>query len=397
MRPMQRDHKNVLVLGTCQMLFGTGRGLFIVTAPAVALGIAPHLALATLPSGLIVVGNALAAMPASMFMRRFGRKAGFLCGTLLAAISGASCTAAVIYENFWLLALGGLLFGFFAGFAQLYRFAVADAAAEHFRAKAISFVLAGGVFAGLAGPNLANWGKELLANHLFAGAFLFAICTALLAAIILLFLDIPNLTKAQREGPQRPLLEIMKQPVFIAAAVSATVAQSVMNFLMTATPVAMIAQCGHSFGSVATVISWHSVAMFAPGFFTGSLIRRFGEIRMITAGLILEAACIGIALSGIEVFDFWLAMFLLGLGWNFTYTAATSLMTTAYTPAERAKTQGMMNQIIYTVVAIGALSSGALVHFFGWNWVNIGAMPLLLVAAAVMTWYIAVERKASTV
>lgn len=390
---MQRDHKNVLVLGTCQMLFGTGRGLFIVTAPAVALGIAPHLALATLPSGLIVVGNALAAMPASLFMRRFGRKAGFLCGTLLAAISGAACAAAVIYENFWLLALGGLLFGFFAGFAQLYRFAVADAASEQFRAKAISLVLAGGVFAGLAGPNLANWGKELLANHLFAGAFLFMIGTALLAAIILLFLNIPNLTKSQREGPQRPLLEIMKQPVFIAAAVSATVAQAVMNFLMTATPVAMIAQCGHSFGAVAIVISWHSVAMFAPGFVTGSLIRRFGENRMIIAGLILEAACIGIALSGIEVMDFWLAMFLLGLGWNFTFTAATSLMTTAYTPAERAKTQGMMNQIVYTVVAIGALSSGALVHFFGWNWVNIGAMPLLAVAAAVMVWYIVNQRK----
>ena len=390
---MQRDHKNVLVLGTCQMLFGTGRGLFIVTAPAVALGIAPHLALATLPSGLIVVGNALAAMPASLFMRRFGRKAGFLCGTLLAGISGAACAAAVILENFWLLALGGLLFGFFAGFAQLYRFAVADAASEQFRAKAISLVLAGGVFAGLAGPNLANWGKDLLANHMFAGAFLFMIATALLAAIILLFLNIPNLTRAQREGPQRTLLEIMKQPVFIAAAVSATVAQCVMNFLMTATPVAMIAQCGHSFGAVAIVISWHSVAMFAPGFITGSLIRRFGENRMIIAGLILEAACIGIALSGIEVMDFWLAMFLLGIGWNFTFTAATSLMTTAYTPAERAKTQGMMNQIVYTVVAIGALSSGALVHFFGWNWVNIGAMPLLLVAAAVMAWYIAVERK----
>ena len=392
---MQRDHKNVLVLGTCQMLFGTGRGLFIVTAPAVALGIAPHLALATLPSGLIVVGNALAAMPASLFMRRFGRKAGFLCGTLLAAISGAACAAAVILENFWLLALGGLLFGFFAGFAQLYRFAVADAASEQFRAKAISLVLAGGVFAGLAGPNLANWGKDLLANHLFAGAFLFMIGTALLAAIILLFLNIPNLTRAQREGPQRPLLEIMKQPVFIAAAVSATVAQAVMNFLMTATPVAMIAQCGQSFGAVAIVISWHSVAMFAPGFVTGSLIRRFGENRMIIAGLILEAACIGIALSGIEVMDFWLAMFLLGLGWNFTFTAATSLMTTAYTPAERAKTQGMMNQIVYTVVAIGALSSGALVHFFGWNWVNIGAMPLLAVAAAVMVWYIANQRKAA--
>ena len=316
-----------------------------------------------------------------------------MLGTLIAAMSGASCVAAVMYGSFWLLALGGLLFGFFAGFAQLYRFAVADAASEQFRAKAISLVLAGGVFAGLAGPNLANWGKDLLANHMFAGAFLFMIGTALLAAIILLFLNIPNLTRAQREGPQRPLLEIMKQPVFIAAAVSATVAQCVMNFLMTATPVAMIAQCGHSFGAVAIVISWHSVAMFAPGFITGSLIRRFGENRMIIAGLILEAACIGIALSGIEVMDFWLAMFLLGLGWNFTFTAATSLMTTAYTPAERAKTQGMMNQIVYTVVAIGALSSGALVHFFGWNWVNIGAMPLLLVAAAVMAWYIAVERK----
>ena len=395
--PMQPDHKNVLVLGTCQMLFGTGRGLFMVTSPAVALGIAPHLALATLPSGLIVVGNALAAMPASLFMRRFGRKTGFLCGTILAAISGACCTAAVLLESFWLLALGGFLFGLFAGFAQLYRFAVADAASEQFRSKAISLVLAGGVFAGLAGPNLANWGKDLLANHLFAGAFLFMIGTALLAAIMLLFLSIPNLTKAQRDGPQRPLPEIMKQPVFIVAAVSATVAQSVMNFLMTATPVAMIAQCGHSFGSVATVIAWHSVAMFAPGFFTGSLVKRFGEIPMITTGLILEACCIGIALSGIEVFDFWLAMFLLGLGWNFTYTAATSLMTTAYTPAERAKTQGMMNQIIYTVVAIGALSSGALIHFLGWNWVNVGAMPLLVIAALVTIWYSAGQRKAARV
>ncbi|MBT5458575.1 MAG: MFS transporter [Rhodospirillaceae bacterium] len=390
---MQSDHKNVLVLGTCQMLSGTGRGLFMVTSPAVALGIAPHLALATLPSALIVIGAALAAMPASLFMRRFGRKTGFICGTSLAVASGVSCTAAVLYENFWLLALGGFLYGLFAGFAQLYRFAVADAASEHFRAKAISLVLAGGVFAGLAGPNLANWGKELLANHLFAGSFLVMIGTGLLAAIILLFLNIPNLTKAQRDGPQRPLREIVRQPVFIAAAVSATVAQSVMNFLMTATPIAMISHGGHSFGSVAIVISSHTVAMYAPGFFTGSLIKRFGEIPMITVGLLLEALCIGIALSGIAVFDFWLSMVLLGMGWNFTYTAATSLMTTAYGPAERAKTQGMMNQIIYTVVAIGSLSSGAFIHFFGWKWVNVGAMPLLIVAACVTIWYVATMRK----
>lgn len=390
---MQRDHQNVFVLSTCQMLFGTGRGLFMVTSPAVALGIAPHLGLVTLPSALIVVGTALAAMPASLFMRRFGRKIGFLCGSVVALASGICCTIAVIEENFWLLALGGLLFGFFAGFAQLYRFAVADGISDHFRSKAISLVIAGGVFAGLAGPNLANWGKDLLANHLYAGAFIFMIATALIAAVILLFLDLPGLTRAQKEGPQRPLMEIVRQPVFIVAAVSATVAQTVMNFLMTATPVAMIAQCGHSFGSVATVISWHAVAMFAPGFFTGSLIKRFGEIKIISVGLALEAACIGIALSGIAVFDFWLAMVFLGLGWNFTFTAATSLMTTAYRPSERAKTQGMTNQIIYTVVAIGSLSSGAFIHFFGWDWVNIGAAPLLVIAAIVTVWYVFHQRQ----
>ena len=393
---MQRDHKNVLVLGTCQMLSGTGRGLFMVTSPAAALAIAPHLALVTLPTALVVVGSALAAMPASLLMRRLGRKTGFICGTSLAVASGASCTAAVILENFWLLSLGGFLYGLFAGFAQLYRFAVADVASQEFRAKAISLVLAGGVFAGLAGPNLANWGKGLLANHLFAGSFLFMIGTGLVAAVILLFLSIPNLTKAQREGPQRPLREIIKQPVFITAAISATVAQTVMLFLMTATPVAMISQSGHSFGSVAMVISWHTVSMYLPGFFTGSLVKRFGEIPMITTGLALQAACIGVALSGIEVFNFWLAMALLGVGWNFSYTAATSLMTTAYTPSERAKTQGMMNQIIYTVVAIGSLSSGALIHFFGWNTVNVGAMPLLVAAAGVTIWFTTVKRKGTT-
>lgn len=392
---MQSDHKNVLVLGTCQMLSGTGRGLFMVTSPAVALAIGPHVALATLPTALIVIGAALAAMPASLFMRRFGRKTGFICGTMIAVTSGAASAAAVLYENFWLLALGGFLYGLFAGFAQLYRFAVADAASDHFRSKAISLVLAGGVFAGLAGPNLANWGKGLLENHLFTGSFLFMVGTGLLAAIILLFLDIPNLTKEQKAGPQRSMSEIMKQPAFIAAATSATIAQTVMNFLMTATPIAMISQCGHSFGAVATVISWHTVSMYAPGFFTGSLIKRFGELPMIAAGLSLQAICIGVALSGIEVFNFWLAMALLGIGWNFTYTAATALMTTTYTPAERAKTQGMMNQIIYTVVAMGALSSGAFIHFFGWSWVNIGALPLLLIAAGTTLWYAAGKRESA--
>ena len=391
-----RDIGNVTVLSTCQMLFGTGRGLFMITAPAVALlpGFAPHLALATLPAATVVIGTALSAWIASMITRRTGRRVGFLIGTVLATISGALCFASVNYGNFWLLALGGLVFGFFAGFAQLYRFAAADGITERFRSIAISLVLAGGVFSGFVGAGLAVWGENMVPaewyagdTQKFGGTFLFLIGTALLASLALMFLRIPNLTKTQLDGPQRPMLEIMKQPVFIAAAVSATVAQCVMNFLMTATPVAMIHICGHSFDSMAGVIASHTFAMFAPGVFTGFLIRKFGEVKIIMIGLLLEAACIGVALSGIEVFDFWLSMFLLGVGWNFTFTAATSLMTTAYTPAERAKTQGMMNQIIYTVVAIGALSSGALIHFFGWDWVNIGALPLLVIAVGVTIWY----------
>ena len=396
-----RDIGNVTVLSTCQMLFGTGRGLFMITAPAVALlpGFAPHLALATLPAATVVIGTALSAWIASMITRRTGRRVGFLIGTVLATISGALCFAPVNYGNFWLLALGGLVFGFFAGFAQLYRFAAADGITERFRSIAISLVLAGGVFSGFVGAGFAVWGENMVPaewyagdTQKFGGSFLFLIGTALVASLALIFLRIPNLTKAQLDGPQRPMLEIMKQPVFIAAAVSATVAQCVMNFLMTATPVAMIHICGHSFDSMAGVIASHTFAMFAPGVFTGFLIRKFGEVKIIMIGLLLEAACIGVALSGIEVFDFWLSMFLLGVGWNFTFTAATSLMTTAYTPAERAKTQGMMNQIIYTVVAIGALSSGTLIHFFGWDWVNIGALPLLVIAAGVTIWYFLREK-----
>ncbi len=396
MAHVARDIGNVAVLSTCQMLFGTGRGLFMIAAPAVALlpSFAPHLALVTLPAATVVVGTALSAWVASMITRRTGRRLGFMIGTGLGALSGLLCFAAVIYQNFWLLALGGLVFGFFSGFAQLYRFAAADGIIGKYRSIAISLVLAGGVFAGFAGAGLAVWGEDMVPMgwyagdaHRFGGTFLFMTCTALIAAFALLFLRIPNLTKAQLEGPQRPMLEIMKQPVFIAAAVSATVAQTVMNFLMTATPVAMIHMCGHSFDSMAGVIASHIFAMFAPGFFTGFLIRKFGEIWMIIVGLFLEAGCIIIALLGIEVMNFWLAMFLLGVGWNFTFTAATSLMTTAYTPAERAKTQGMTNQIIYTVVAIGSLSSGAFIHFFGWDWVNIGALPLLVIAVGVTFWY----------
>ena len=217
-------------------------------------------------------------------------------------------------------------------------------------------------------------------------AYMFLIGMIVLSAVVLCFLDIPMLTREERQGPMRPIREIMAQPVFIAAALAATCAQGVMSFMMTATPIAM-ASMDHQFADTAFVIEWHVFGMFAPGFFTGSLIHRFGEVRIIGAGLLLQFLCVAAALSGGGVFEFWLSMLLLGIGWNFAFTAATSLMTTAYTVAERAKTQAATNFLIYGFVAVVSLSSGAVVHYLGWTWINLGALPLLAVAAVATLWY----------
>ena len=391
---MRRDRKAVLVLSICQLLFGSSRSLLISTAPLIAYTIAEHKGLATLPHALVIVGTALLTLPASLLTHRLGRRDGFLLGLLLGAVGGAVCILAVARADFWLFALGTLLYGSFAGFAQHYRFAAADVAEPAFRPKAISLVLASGVVAAFAGPEMAKAGKDLIAGAPFVGSYVFLIATMFVSALAMTFLDIPKPSRAEREGPQRPMGEIMRQKVFIAAALAATIGQAVMNFLMTATPIAMT-QMSHQFADTALVIEWHVFGMFAPGFFTGSLIRRFGEIRVIMAGLFLELVCIFVALSGSAVFDFWLSMLLLGVGWNFCFTGGTSLMTTAYrNVAERAKTQGAMNFIIYGFVACVSLSSGAFVHYLGWTWVNILALPLLSVAVVTTLWYAAHMRAA---
>lgn len=383
---MNRDKKNVLVLAICQMLFGSGRSLLIPTAPLIAYGIAAHKGLATLPTSLVIVGTALSTIPASLFMRRVGRRAGFALGTAIGAVGAAVCSIAIVQANFWLFALGTLIFGCFAGFAQLYRFAAADVAPLDFKSKAISLVLAGGLVAGFIGPEMAKVGKDIIASAEFLGAYLFVIATTFISALVLIFLDIPNLTPEEREGPRRPIRIIMLQPAFLAAALAAMIAQGVMNFMMTATPIAM-KHAAHVFADTALVIEWHIFGMFAPGFITGTLIRRFGEVRIILAGLALQFVCVGVALNGIAVFDFWLSMLLLGVGWNFAFTGATSLMTTAYTPSERAKTQGAMNFMIYGFVGALSLSSGAVVHFLGWTWIGVSALPLLAIAMATTLWY----------
>jgi MFS family permease len=391
---LKADRKNVLVLAVCQMLFGSARGLLIATAPVVAYGLAVEKGLATLPTSLVVVGTALASIPAAMAMHRFGRRVGFALGAFCGAAGGILCTYAIFVAELWLFALGTFLFGLFAGFAQLYRFAATDAAAPDYRSRAISLVLAGGVVAAFAGPETAKLGKDLITSAPFAGGYLLLRGFCLASAAVLMLLDVPPPTRAEREGPRRPLREIVAQPVFIAATVSAAIVQGTMTLLMTATPIAM-QHHHHVFDDTALVIEWHIFGMFAPGFFAGALVERFGEVRMIHAGILMQLVCVAVALSGDGVLEFWLANVLLGVGWCFAFTAATTLTTYAYTPAERDHTQGATNFIASTFVALLSLSSGALVHYFGWMWVNLCAVPLLLVASGVTFWYSAQPRAAA--
>ena len=387
-----RDWKNVGILSTCQMLFSAGRSLANMTAPLIALEIGSHKALSTLPVTLLVVGTALSTFPASFLMRRIGRGPGFFTGSMIGAAGAAISLSGIFLRDVWIYCAGMLLFGFFAGFAHLYRFAVTDVAPKEFRGRAVSLVLAGGVFAAFLGPALARYGQYTISPLQFFGAYVFLICLALLTAIIVLAVDIPKLTAKEAADPGRPIGEIMRNPVFIVACISATIAQGIMNLLMTATPLAMH-HAHHMFSSTSHVIAWHIFFMFAPGFFTGWLIDQFGAITMIIAGMAINMLCVFIALSGEGFWYFWVSLSLLGLGWNFAFTAGTTLLTEVHTPSERAKVQAANNTIIYVVVGCVSIASGALMHFFGWKWVNLGALPLLAIATLAALWLAMQKRK----
>ena len=380
-----RDWRNVAVLGTCQMLFNSSRTLIVATYPLIAYGLATNKAFATLPITLLILGTAICSIPASMLMHHLGRRAGFVIGSLIGCCGGLASIAGVYYQDFWWFCIGGLLFGLFAGFAHYYRLAVADVASKEFKGRAISFVIAGGVLAAFLGPELARQGQFLFQSVEFMGSYVFLTLLSVISGLVVLGIDIPNLSKEEAADTGRPLKEILVNPVFIVSCLCATTGQAVMNLLMTATPIAM-AHAHHMFSATAFVIQWHVFFMFAPGFITGSLIDRFGPIAIIVAGLVLQLLSILIGISGNDVMIFWAALALLGLGWNFAFTAGTTLLTEVHTPAERAKTQGANNFLIYSTVAVASLLSGTIVHYFGWFWVNIGALPFLVIAFASAYW-----------
>lgn len=384
-------NRNLWLLTICQGLFLTNNVTFIAINGLVGLSLAPLGWMATLPVMAYVVGGALSTGLVAQTQRRFGRKNSFQLGLLVGLASALLCCYAAYSRNFWLLVAATLVAGYYNANAQLYRFAAAELALPGFREKAISLVMAGGLIGAVAGPNLAASTRSLTEVP-FAGAYLALAGVALLAMALLAFIEFPAPPPKHASDGGRPLGVIMRQPVFIVAASAGALGYGVMNLLMAATPIAMQV-CGLPFSDVAWVLEWHVIGMFAPGFFTGHLIKRFGTLPVMATGLVLNIACVLIALSGVEFEQFVAALFLLGLGWNFLFTGATTLALTAYRPEEKDKAQGALNFCVFAVLALSSLASGVLVTTQGWTLLNLGSLLPLSLTGLALGWLAVMQRR----
>jgi MFS family permease len=390
---MQAQYRNVLVLSACQAtLQVTGVTMIAVTGLA-GYSIAPDKALATVPLTCYVLGSAASTVHASLLMNAIGRRAGFQVGTAVGVLGGATCSLAMYLGLFWLLCLGMAVMGVYTAFGKYYRFAAADVAKADFKAKAISLTLAGGIVGGIVGPELAKRTTTTFLDQPYLGPYLSLMAVCLFAMLVLSRLDIPKLSAHERVSSGRPLARIMAQPVFIVAVLASALSYGIMNLMMTSTPLAMRAH-HHPFNDAAFVLQWHMIGMYGPSFFTGSLIQRYGVLNIILTGTVLLLACILVALSGTTLVNFWVALFVLGIGWNFMYVGGSALLTEAHAPAERAKTQAANDFMVFVTMAISSASSGLLLHQSGWHAVNYGSIPFLAVAAAATLWLIWQRRAA---
>jgi len=388
---MEKQHRNVLVLSACQATLQTGGVTLVAITGLAGFALAPDKAFATVPLTSYVIGSALTTFPASMLMNAIGRRAGFQAGTAIGMVGAALCGLAIYLANFWLLCFGMMVMGSYTAFGKYYRFAAADAADPGFRAKAISFTLAGGIIGGFVAPEMAKRTKDLFADHVFLGSYLSLIAVCMVAALLLTRLEIPQLSEKERKQGGRPMREIMRQPVFVVAALAGALSYGIMNLFMTSTPLAMHAH-HHHFNSAAFVLEWHVVGMYGPSFFTGSLIQRFGVLKVILAGIALLFGSVLCALAGTGVVNFWLALFVLGVGWNFMYVGGSTLLSECHTPAERAKTQAANDLMVFITMSISSMSSGMLLNVSGWHAVNYGTIPFLLLALGVTLWLMWLRR-----
>lgn len=379
-----RARRNAIILSLAQALYMIGAAIQITLAGLVGHLLADDKSLATFPITSYVLGTLISTVPASMLMRRVGRRTGFQVGAIFGIASASLAVYAIFESSFALFCLALLFSGSYQAFSQYYRFAAADTASAAFRPKAISWVLAGGLIAAVAGPQLVIYTRDVLAPVMYAGSFVASACASLVALGILSFVDIPKSPATSADGtPPRPLREILRQVKLRIAIFTGMVSYASMTFIMTATPLAMVAY-NHSVDSAAMAIQWHILAMFAPSFVTGHLIERFGRERVVFAGLILLASAGLIAVTGMDIWQFNLAMILLGLGWNFGYIGSTTMVTDCHRPEERNKVQAVNEFMVFGLVALASFSSGKLLHEMGWFTVVVSYLPLVALAAGLV-------------
>ncbi len=388
-------NRSVLLLSLCQALLVTGNILLVAVNGLIGKQLAPSEALITLPVAFQFVGLMMATIPASLIMKKTGRRKGFYLGNAI-GIGGALLSVfALTLEHFWLFSIGTLLLGVGIGFGTLYRFAAVEACAEGQQSKAISLVMAGGVLAAFLGPQMAIHSRDWFPDQSFVGAFSALVVLYCIALALITQVQFKEADPQEAVGPQRPLQEILLQPKFISAVVAGMVGYTVMVLLMTATPLAMV-NCGFSFESAAMVIEWHVLGMFVPSFFTGHLIARIGVRPVIQCGGLLILACILINLNGITEWHFRAALLLLGVGWNFMFIGATQMVVGTYTPAEKAKTQAANEFLVFSMSTLAAMSAGWLEAGVGWAATNVLMIPVVLWAMATV-WFFRQEKTVTTV
>ena len=395
-----RAKKAVVILVLAQAIIGAQMPMIFTIGGLAGQTLASNPCFATLPISLIVLGNMLAANPISAIMQRMGRRFGFLLGAFFGALGGIVGAIGLYYSSFPIFLLASLLTGIYMSAHGFYRFAAADTASDEFRPKAISYVMAGGLAAAIIGPQLVKVTSEIMVIP-FMGTYAAILAVNLIGAVLFLFLDIPKPTPPKADMPKgRSRLELITTPRIAVAVIVGTVSYALMNLMMTSTPLAVVG-CGYTQDNAADVVTFHVLAMFAPSFFTGHLIARFGVEKIMGLGILILAGAGAVALQGVELENFFIALILLGLGWNFGFIGATAMLTSSHEPHERGRVQGMNDFIVFGGVTIASLASGGLMNCSGgtavegWNAVNFAMAPFLVLAGAALIW-LALKPKSST-
>jgi MFS family permease len=375
--------RNLALLATCQGFMLSCTSLTMASAALVGFHLAPDPSQATLPLGLIYLSVMFTMIPASLLMKKYGRRVGFAIGGAAAVVSGGVSAYGILLNSFTIFCIGTAILGISSGFAHFYRFAAAEVSSENYKSRAISWVLAGGLIAAFIGPNLASFTKDLVPGAMFAASFASISLFGLVVIIIQWFIRIPLPSSEESRGEKRPLGFILTRPVFLVAVLCAMIAYGTMNLLMTATPLAMHHH-GMEFGATATVIQWHLVGMFAPSFFTGHLIHRFGVLKIMFTGALILIGCATLPLVGENYNHFLVGLIMLGVGWNFLHIGGTTLLTEVYKPAEKGMVQGCNEFLVFSATALTAMTSGYLHYTLGWSILNQMTIPLICFAALII-------------